>query len=249
MSFQLLVNAVMQMDIERGGMSRRSSTISGVARRLYAQARALVQQPLSHEQGGALCSQPSTGDGAWESMAAQTDRVARAALRAPAVGAATTAVASVSRVQPWEGNNLVARVPVAAQNSTVQPLAYPTLTQAHSMPVDSPLSQASDIDAPTDTFSGAASMKRSGSAALAEPMPKRWQIEAYPGLESVSNSSSLWGIASAARKLQNGTGGTEGSEMAEDLRQLQHSGIKLKVKLSHAASPQKPEIMDESGDV
>jgi len=243
----------MQMDFERGGISRRVSSISGVTRRLYAQARALVHQPLLSDQARALSRHPSTDDEARDAGTAQTDTSAMAAtaFTAPAVRAAATAVpaAAVSRMHPWENNNL-ARIPAAAQNSIVQPWAQSAFAQATAMPADSSRNQASH--AQEDSILGAASKKRSASGSFAEPVAKRWQIGAFQGggIGNVGNSSSVWGAAIAAGLSEDGKHDSEGSEMGDGLSRLQsqHSGIRLKVKLSHAASVQKPEVMDESGD-
>ncbi len=244
----------MQMDFERGGISRRGSSVSGVTRRLYAQARAPVHQPLLNDQARALSRQPSTDDEARDAGMAQTDTPAMAAtaFTAPAVTAAATAVptAAVSRMQPWENNNL-ARFPAAAQNSIVQPWAQSAFAQATAIPADSSRNQASHAQE-EDPILGAASKKRSASGSFAQPMAKRWQIGAFQGggFGNVSNNSSVWGAAIAAGLSEDGKHDSEGSEMADGLSRLQsqHSGIRLKVKLSHAASVQKPEVMDESGD-
>ncbi len=247
----------MQMDFERGSISRRGSSISGVTRRLYAQARAPVHQPLMNDHARALSRQPSTDDEARDAGMAQTDTPALAApaFTAPAVTAAATAAATavptaaVSRVQPW-GNNNLARLPAAAQNSIVQPWAQSAFAQATAMPADSSRNQASH--AQEDSILGAASKKRSASGSFAEPVAKRWQIGAFQGggIGNVGNSSSVWGAAIAAGLSEDGKHDSEGSEMGDGLSRLQsqHSGIRLKVKLSHAASVQKPEVMDESGD-
>ncbi|KAA6425109.1 MAG: hypothetical protein FRX49_05283 [Trebouxia sp. A1-2] len=98
----------------------------------------------------------------------------------------------------------------------------------------------------------AASKKRSASGSFAEPTAKRWQIGAFQGggIGNVSNNSSVWGAAIAAGLSEDGKHESEGSEMADGLSRLQsqHNGIRLKVKLSRAASVQKAEVMDESGD-
>ncbi|KAL0048937.1 hypothetical protein WJX82_002776 [Trebouxia sp. C0006] len=68
-----------EMDFERGSISRRGSSISGVSRRLYAQARAPVHQPLMSDLARALSRQPSTDDEARDAGMAQTDTPAMAA--------------------------------------------------------------------------------------------------------------------------------------------------------------------------
>ncbi len=242
-----------QMDFERAGISRRGSSISGVTRRLYAQARAPVHQPVMIDHARALSRQPSTDDEARDAGMAQTDTPAMAApaFTAPAVAAAAPAAptAAVSRMQPW-GNNNLARFPAAAQNSIVQPWAQSAFAQATAMPADSSRNQASH--AQEDSIHGAASKKRSANGTFAEPMAKRWQIGAFQGggIGNGNSNSSVWGAAIAAGLSEDGKHDSEGSEMGDGLSrlQLQHSGIRLKVKLSHAASVQKPEIMDESGD-
>jgi len=242
-----------QMDFERAGISRRGSSISGVTRRLYAQARAPVHQPLMNDHARALSRQPSTDDEARDAGMAQTDAPAMAAtaFTAPDVTAAATAVptAAVSRMQPWGHNNL-AIIPAAAQNSIVQPWAQSAFAKATAMPADSSRTQASH--AQEDSILGAASKKRSASGSFAEPAAKRWQIGAFQGggIGNVSNNSNVWGAAIAAGLSEDGKHDSEGSEMGDGLSRLQsqHSGIRLKVKLSHAASVQKPEVMDESGD-
>ena len=241
-----LVNC-MQMDFERGGISRRGSSISGVTRRLYAQARAPVHQPLLNDQARALSRQPSTDDEARDAGMVQPDTAAMAApaLTAPAVTAAATAVptAAVSRMQPW-GNNNLARIPAAAQNSIVQPWAQ------SAFPAYSSRNQASH--AQEDPILGAASKKRSANGSFAEPVAKRWQIGAFQGsgFGNVSNNSSVWGAGIAAGLPEDGRHASEGSEMADGLSRLQsqHNGIRLSVKLSRSGSVQKPEVMDESGD-
>lgn len=243
----------MQMDIERGVISRRGSSFSGVTRRLYSQARALAHQPLLNDQARAFSCQPSTDDEARDTGMAQADTPAMAttAFTAPAVTAVATAVptAAVSRMQPWENNSL-ARIPVAAQNSIVQPWAQSAFAQATAFPADSSRNQASQ--AQEHPMLDAASKKRSASGSFAEPTAKRWQIGAFQGggIGNVSNNSSVWGAAIAAGLSEDGKHESEGSEMADGLSRLQsqHNGIRLKVKLSRAASVQKAEVMDESGD-
>ncbi|DBA75819.1 TPA: hypothetical protein ACH3X1_010224 [Trebouxia sp. C0004] len=241
-----------EMDFERGAISRRGSSIPGVTRRLYAHARAPVHQPLLNDQARALSRQPSTDDAARDIGMAQTDTSAMAAtaLTASAVRAAATAVptAAVSRMQPWENN--LARIPAADQNSIVQPWAQSAFAQAAAIPADSSMHQPSH--AQEDPILGAASKKRTASGSFAEPIAKRWQIGAFQGarIGNVSNNSSLWGAANAAGLSDDDKHDSESSEMAHSVSRLQsqHSDIRLKVKLSHAASVQKPEVMDESRD-
>ncbi len=240
------------LDIERGIGSRRGSNAPGLVRRLYDQARALVHQPLSHDQARAVPNQPSEDGEAVDSVLAQSDRLASMAFRAAAVAEAAPAVAPAGRMQPWENNNLVARIPVAAQHSKVQPWATSSLPQTTAMPVDSPLTESSD--AQLDTFSGSCKKRSAPDASQAEPAAKRWQIEAFPGAAAGTGAKSInvWDIANAARLSRGGRhnveGGVEDYEMAEGLMglQAQQNGVKLKVVLSRAATAQKPEVMDES---
>ena len=184
------------------------------------------------------------------SETAQTDRLASVEVTAPAVAASPPALAP-AKMQTWEGNSLVARVPVVAQHNTV--LQWPTaVAHTTSRPLDTPVTHNTQLE----TFP-ASPKKRSAETAIAEPVAKRWQIEAYPGAQAgaVSKSSHVWDVANAVRLSAGGkrsiAAGGEDCEMAEGLMglQKQHTGIKLKVVLSRAASEQKSEVMDESGHV
>ena len=204
-----------------------------MVRSLYDQARTPVNQPLADDMTKV-------------SETAQTDRLASMEVPAPAVAASPPALAP-AKMQTWEGNNLVARVPVVAQHNTVQ--QWPTaVAQTTSRPLDTPVTHNTQLETfPTSP------KKRSAETAIAEPVAKRWQIEAYPGAQvgAVSKSSHVWDVANAVRLSAGGkrsiAAGGEDYEMAEGLKQ--HTGMKLKVVLSRAASEQKSEVMDESGHV
>ena len=148
-------------------------------------------------------------------------------------------------MQPWVGNNLVARVPTAAQNSRRQWQDKSGFAHTANAVPESPFSLANG-----QAGFGGSKRKRSADASEAEPTAKRWQIESFPGSVvhgGVSNT------ASAARLSEGGSSsnenGQEGVQWGEGLMgtHMKHTSLRVKVALSNAAVGQASEEMDESG--
>ena len=224
----------------------------GVARRSYDHPKALPDQPLPHANPTALATLPLPSQEALPvTTQAEVQRPLNISIsRTTAVEAPATAAAAapVSRMQPWVGNNLVARVPVAAQNSTGQWQDKSGFAHAANAVAESPFSFA---DGQSGLAGGSKmSRKRSADATEAEPRAKRWQIESFPG--SVAHGG-VTGMATAARLSEGGSSsnenGQEGIQWAEGLMgaHFKDTSLRVKVALSNAAIDQATEEMDECG--
>lgn len=258
------------MDLDRPNLGRRGSTGSAAIKRPAGNSRGLLHQhdearALPHQpQPRAFSHQPQLARAGSHQLSAdslpESSSIARSAsvqFSPAAVAAAAPAVGPFSRMQPWAGNNLVARVPDTVQLSTMQRWAAGTsMLRASSGPAASPLTDRVDATAaaspataapPATAAAHAANKKRSADGSNAEPEAKRWQTEA----STSSSSRNMWAIANAARlshaSKKADEGEREDGKGASGLMGLQgqQTRIKLKVVRSCTAAEQEPRVKEE----
>ena len=206
----------MQTVVQRIRSSRRGGNAQEASnRRLPDPLDTISEQPLPLRFSNALPTLPLPHEAATTSAHAQADKLTNT-FKATAVDTAVTAVAAgpTSRMQQWEGNNLVARVSTAVQNNGMQSWAKPGFAYTANRADDPMLGEGEGVQ--LGRLGGAkSSRKRSAETNTTQPAAKRWQIESFPGSVAggVSKNNGLWETASAAMALEGGNSSSEAAQL------------------------------------
>lgn len=214
----------MQTVVQRIRSSRRGGNAQEASnRRLPDPLETISEQPLPQRFSNALPTLPLPHEAATTSAHAQADKLTNT-FRATAVDTAVTAAAApASRMQRWEGNNLVARVPTAVQNNGMQSWAKPGFAYTANRADDPMLGEGASVQ--LGRLGGAkSSRKRSAETSTTQPAAKRWQIESFPGSVAggVSKNNGLWETASAAMALDGGNSSSEAAQSGVDRMAFAH---------------------------